>query len=115
MRVGGKSSQISDIERQSLQEGLKRVINLIKKMLPEETLSESESFPGVLENAIKLRYFEASDLYNPPVSQSSAVIFGEVLNQLLSAMEQLPNYSSLRVFLATTMDIDGLLRVAEFF
>ena len=114
MESGSKSSQISDIERQNLQEGLNRVIDLVKRRITEETLSQSESFPGVLEDAIKLRYFESSDLYNPPVSQNSAAILGEILNRLLSTMEQLQDDSPFRNFLANVMDFDGFFRAAEF-
>ena len=111
---GSKSSEISDIVRQNLQEGFNRVIDLVKRRIPEEVLSQSENFPGVLENAIKLRYFEVSDLYNPPISQNSAAIIGEILNQLLSAMEQLQDDSPFRNFLANIMDFDGFFRAAEF-
>ena len=111
--MGVRSSQISDIERQNLQEGLNRVIDLVKRSITEETLSQSENFPGVLEDAIKLRYFESSDLYNPPISQNSAAILGEVLNRLLSVMEQLQDDGPFRNFLANTMDFDGFFRAAE--
>ena len=111
---GGKSSQISDIERRNLQEYLNRVIDLVKSKIPEEILSQSESFPGVLENAIKIRYFESSDLYNPPVLGGSVMALEETLNQLFFAMEQLKGHGPFGDFLANILDFDGLFRLANF-
>ena len=84
----------SPIQRQNSQEKLNRVIGLVRRYLPEE-------FSGTLETIIKLRYFEASNLYD---SRELAA----VLEQVFLDLERMKDNEAFRGFVADTLDFDGV-------
>ena len=62
---------------------------------------------------MKLRYFESSDLYTPPVSQADSDGIKAVLDRVFATLERSKDDPALRDFIADSMDFDGVARAVE--
>ena len=74
--------------RQSAQKNLNRIIELVKQRMPEKFKPLNEEFPELLDHIIKLSYFEASDLFNPPISQDKSNAIKQILDQFFLYLEK---------------------------
>ena len=100
--------------RQSAQKNLNRIIELVKQRMPEKFKPLNEEFPELLDHIIKLSYFEASDLFNPPISQDKSNAIKQILDQFFLYLEKSKDNNMLNDFIRNTIDFDSISRAIEF-